>query len=88
MQRERFGIGAVQFAKIQSEFADVPTLTVGPKTPGTPTRAYCRPVMSAAREPEQTGQPEYQVVRMRPPAASRSMFGVFVVGWPVKPRSP
>ena len=37
-----------------------PLSTLGPKTPGTPMRENCRPVIRAAREPEHTGQPEYQ----------------------------
>ena len=44
-----------------------PTLTVGPKTPGTPILLNCLPVINAALEPEQTGQPEYQVERTLPP---------------------
>jgi hypothetical protein len=39
-----------------------PAETDGPNTPGTPMRANCLPVISAAREPEQTGHPEYHDV--------------------------
>ena len=69
-------------------FNGSPAVTEGPKTPGTPMRANCRPVIKAAREPLQTGQPEYHEVRILPPYASLLMLSVFVVGWPLKPRSP
>ena len=66
----------------------MPVAPVGPKTPGTPTRLYCLPVIRALREPEQTGHPEYHDVRILPPQASLSMFGVVVVGCPLKLVSP
>ena len=65
-----------------------PWLTVGKKTPGTPILLNCLPVINAALEPEQTGQPEYQVERTLPPYANLSMLGVVVVGCPLKPTSP
>ena len=48
----------------------------------------CLPVISAALEPEHTGHPEYHAFSIFPPRASLSIFGVEVVGWPVKPKSP
>ena len=65
-----------------------PVSPVGPNTPGTPIRVYCLPVINAARLPEQTGQPEYHEDRILPLNASLSMFGVLVVGCPLKPTSP
>jgi len=44
--------------------------------------------MTAVRDEVQTGYAEYHEVNRRPLAASRSSAGVFVVGCPVKPRSP
>jgi hypothetical protein len=41
---------------------------------------YWRPVMSAARLPEHTGQPEYHVDKILPSCANLSMFGVRVLG--------
>lgn len=51
---------AVAGASVQHDGGcNLPTLTVGMKTPGTPIRTNCLPVIKAAREAVQTEQPEY-----------------------------
>jgi hypothetical protein len=50
-------------------------------------RGWVRTI-NAVRDPLQTGQPEYHVLRIFPPWASLSILVVLVVGCPVKPKSP
>eukprot|EP00967_Tisochrysis_lutea_P067020 scaffold87494_cov33-Tisochrysis_lutea.AAC.1 len=65
-----------------------PLSVTGLKTPGMPMRGHCRPVSSEAREHEQTGHAEYHEDNTLPSAASLSIWGVELLGWPLKPTSP